>query len=199
MLSEILKNKICSVDILTDFDEVMIKEQSMYMQLHAYFSFLSLRGKCNFSGKLIKAYKNYKRTRDVSCVYSLFAGCPVEIIEEIVPRIKQNSRWSNLIQKLNVKRVGIISRNSVRIISKYLNFAKESFRDIDLRIVVTNEPEIERGIYTGRVKLFVNNDNLKDFVYDKGYICGKDEKRILESQGFAQPSFENGLFIFGNV
>ena len=163
------------------------------------FLFLSLKGKCNFFGRLTEAYKNYKRTGDVSFVYSLFEGCPVEIKEGIVPRLKQNSKWSNLIHKLNVKSVGVISRNSFRFVSKYLNFVKDSFAGMDLRIIAANEPEIESGIYTGKVKLFVNNDNLKDFVYGKCYICGKDEKRILESQGFAQQSSENGLFIFGNV
>jgi hypothetical protein len=199
MLNTNLRGRINSVDILTDFDEVMIREQSIYMQLHSYFSFLPLKEKWGFSKNLIEAYKNYKRTEDVSLVYSLFAGCFVEVIDEIVPSLKQNLKWSDLINKLNVKKVGIISRNSTRIISKYLDFAKEFFVDMDVRIIAANELEIENGIYTGRAKLLVNNDNLKDFVYDKGYICGKDEKRILESQGFSQPFSENDLFIFGNV
>ena len=199
MLTQRLKDRINSVDVLTDFDEVMIKNQSIYMELHAYWSFLSLKEKWSFSKKLIEAYKDYKRTGDVSSVYFLFEGCPVEVIDEIVPNIKQNPKWSDLIHKLNVKKVGIVSRNSTRIISQYLNFTKESFTDIDLQIIAANEPEIERGNYTGSINLFVSDDNLKDFVYDKCYICGADEKRILELEGFVQPFSENGLFVFGNV
>lgn len=199
MLSERLKDRINSVDVLTDFDEVIIKEQSIYMQLHAYFSFLSLREKWSFSRKLIEAYQDYKRTEDVSFAYSLLAGCPVSIIDGIVPYLKQNQKWRDLINRLNVKKVGIISRNNAGIISKYLDFARECFADVDLEIVAANEPEIEEGIYTGRVELSVSNNNLEDFVYDKGYICGIDEKRILEPQGFNFSCCGNGLFMVGNV
>jgi len=43
MLTDIIKDKINNVDVLTDFDEVMINNQSIHNQILAYFSFLPFK------------------------------------------------------------------------------------------------------------------------------------------------------------
>ncbi len=69
MLTDIIKDKINNVDVLTDFDEVMINNQSIHNQILAYFSFLPFKKKWNFSKAVLKAYKNYAQTKDVSFIY----------------------------------------------------------------------------------------------------------------------------------
>jgi len=95
--------------------------------------------------------------------------------------------------------VGVVSRNNARIVSKYLDLAKDLFEDIKVDLVLANELEIQDNKYTGKGEILVNNSNLGELIQDKLYICGRDEKRILESQGFPPPSFEKGLFMFGNI
>ena len=68
-----------------------------------------------------------------------------------------------------------------------------------MEIVAANKPEVEGGIYTGDAQIFVNNNNLETIVESKEYICGRNEKKILESTEY-YPSFsKKGLFIFGNI
>jgi hypothetical protein len=199
MLDRTFKNETYRVNLLTDFDEVMIKEQSMYLQLEAYFSFLSLKEKWNFTKNLVNAYKNYKKSGEASFVYSLFAECPVESLDRVVSRFTDNTRWKDFLNKLNVKRIGIVSRNNHRIISKYLDFAREFLKGFDLQIVAANKLEIEEEHYTGKLEFVVNNNDLKDLVCANTYICGRDEKKILKSSGMQPSLSEHGLFVFDNV
>jgi len=187
MLTDKLKSTIEEVDILTDFDNTMIKEQSFYKQILAYFLYLNNFDRLSFLGKLIKNYGKC-RTKDVHFFYSMFAGCPVEVVDKTVYKCTQNMYWDELIDKLGVGSIGIVSRSNQRLISKYLNLKFEE-QYIEMNIVAANKPEIKDNVYTGDVKLIVTNDNLIDFVREKDYICGREEKKILESFG------DSGIYI----
>jgi len=183
MLDKKIRDNIKESDILTDFDEVVINGQSVYRQLFAYFLYLNDYGRMNFTGELIKNYMNYKKGGNISAFYSIFAGCPVEVVDKTVGKNRQNERWNNLINKLKLKKPGIVSRNSFRIISRDLDSGRFDKNDFKIKIVAANEPEIVNDVYTGEVNLIVTNNNLIDFVREKDYIHGEDEKKILESFG----------------
>ena len=151
----------------------------------------------NFLKESIKKYKDYKESGNVSIFYSLFAGCPVEVLDKTVEKYNQNKYWDELIDKENFRKIGIISRNNYRIILKYLNLNSEKFKEqnSEINIVATNKPEIENNVYIGNVKLIVNNSDLVDYVKEKDYICSSDEKKILENSGIHSIKIGNGLYI----
>jgi len=193
MINQKLEEKLEDVDIISDFDKTMIKEESPYIQI-----INSL--KCtenNFFGstkKVITAYLKYNHTKDLSFFYSIFRGCPREIIEDTSNKLKQNEEWEKLIEKINPSRVGIVSRNNHDIISKYLEKIKgNGFPDIE--IIAANKPETEEGFYTGNVELVVDNKNLIDFIKKKDYICGSNEKRILDNLDLYFKKAGEGLYI----
>lgn len=183
MFDKKIKDNIKESDILTDWDGVVINGQGVYRQLFAYFLSLNDYGRMNFTGELVKNYIDYKKEGDISAFYSMFAGCPVKVIDKTVGKNRQNERWNDLIDKLKLKKPGIVSRNSFRIISRDLDSGRFDKNDFKIKIVAANEPEIVNDVYTGEVNLIVTNDTLIDFVREKDYIHGKDEKRILESFG----------------
>ncbi len=195
MLIDKIRKEIEKVDILTDFDEVMIKGQSPYVQIFAYFLHLDNHDRISLIKRLVKSHKDYKKDKDVSTFYSILAGCPVEVIDKTVSKYKQNKRWDKVINKLNLGKVGVISRNNDRIIVRYLNLKKLEESFIETRVIAANNPEIKDDIYTGNVELIVNNDNLVDFVKEKDYICGREEKEILENSGINSIKIDNGLYI----
>lgn len=178
-------------DILTDFDGTMIKEESEYMEILAYF--LKNSHHATFLKDVIKEYIDYKKTQDVSQFYSLFKGCPVEILDNIVKHVHQDEEWNELIEKIGVKKVGIISRNNGRVISKYLD--RLNFPYAEINLVAANNPEIKDGIYTGKVEMIVDNKNLADFIGKKEYICKAEEKRIIEKSGIDCKRLKGGLYI----
>ena len=179
MLTEEQKIKVRENDILSDFDGTMIRGESTYRQIFAYFSYLSGDKRISFLKKLIKNFHNCRK-RDIVFFYSMLEGCPVKILDNLASQCKENERWTKLIERRNLNKIGIISRNSSRFINEYLNF-KEYGGKAD--IVAANEPEIVNDIYTGGINSIVTNNTLIDFVREKDYIHGKDEKKILESFG----------------
>jgi hypothetical protein len=194
MLTNKIKSNIQKVDFLTDFDRCMIKEESPYKQVFAYFLYLHGFTRMNFLKESIKKYKDYKESGNVSIFYSLFAGCPVEVLDKTVEKYNQNKKWNSLVENL---KIGIVSRNSSRIISKYLNLNSEKFKEqnSEINIVAANKPEIEDNVCTGNVELIVNNSDLVDYVKEKDYICGDDEKKILDDSGIHSMKLGNGLYI----
>lgn len=194
MLTNELKSKIEKVDFLTDFDRCMIKEESPSKQVFAYFLYLHGCIRMNFIKESIEKYRDYKKNGDVRIFYSLFSGCPVEIIDKTVDRYKQNRKWNRLVEKL---KIGIVSRNSYGIISKYLNLNSKKLKEqnSEINIVAANNPEIKNNVYTGNVELIVNNCDLVSYVKEKDYICGDDEKKILENSGIHFMKMGNGLYI----
>ena len=182
MLSEILKHRIKSVDVLSDFDKTMIRKESAYRELFAYFSHLPCDKRVGLLRKLIKNFHDCRK-RDLVFFYSLFRGCPVEVIDKTVDKNRQNKNWDELIDKENFKEIGIVSQNNQGIILEYLNLKKSEEQHVKVKMVAANEPEIVDGIYTGKVTLNVTRNNLIDFVREKDFIHGIYEKRILESFG----------------
>ena len=180
MLSEILKHRIKNVDVLSDFDKTMIRKESAYRELFAYFSYLPCDKRVGLLRRLVKNFQNCKK-RDLVFFYSLFKGCPIEVIDKTVDRNRQNENWDELIDKENFGEIGTVSQNNYRIISGYLNLKKSEEQHIKVKMVAANEPEIVDGIYTGKVTLNVTKNNLIDFVREKDFIHGVYEKRILES------------------
>ncbi len=184
--------RIKNVDILTDFDKTLIKEQTPYLEVLSYYSFLQGFGKkLNFAGKLIKKYLEYKIGRHVSSFYSLFKGCPVEVCEKVTDRFHDNQWWESVIEDFGNPKVGIVSRNNFKIISSFL---QNSSNHENVNLVSANIPEIEKGVYTGNVEVLVDSNNLKDFVSEKDYICGRDEKKFL-GEGIASKKLGHGLWI----
>lgn len=189
MLNEKIKEKIKEVDILTDFDGTMIKEESTLLQAYSYF--FNSKNKLHFMKDIFEDYRNYKKSGDVSFFYALFKGCPVNIIDNVVNKCHQSRNWNKLIEKLRPQKIGIVSRNRQGFIIKYL----DNFNRAEINITAANKPEIENGIYTGKVEIIVNNNNLIDFVKEKDYICGKDEIKILEKFGIYPKKTDTGLYI----
>ena len=193
MLNEKIEAKIREVDILTDFDGTMIKEESQYLQIYAYLLY-SIGNNClDLIKNVAKGFKDYKKNKDVSIFYSVLKGCPINVLDNVVFRCKQNEKWSKLLTKLNPQKVGIVSRNNNRFILKYLDLQQN--QSWTMNITAANKPEIENEIYTGKSKIIVNNNNLIDFVRKKDYICGKDEIKILEKFGVYPKKTDTGLYI----
>lgn len=194
MLTDKLKEDIGRVDILSDFDEVMVKGQNAYREVFAYFLYLPILEKIKFMEKARRKYFEYMKTGNVRTFYEMFEGCPVEVVDKVVPNFKQNEKWYRLAEGL---KVGVVSRNNRRLILKYIISHLSEFekQHIKADIIATNEPEIAGNVYTGNVEIKVNNNNLIDFVREKDYICGDDEKRILEHFGVNSLKAGDGLYI----
>ncbi len=187
MLTDEIESATEKVDILTDFDEVMINGHSKYKQIFARLLCLSVTDNIKFIEKVKENHIKYMETGDVRFFYELFEGCPVEELDKVANRLRKNKRWHRL---FNGKKVGIVSRNNRRIISKYL-----SLNSIDVDIVAANEPEIIGEVYTGKVELVVNNNNLIDFVERKDYICGDEEREILDGFGIGSINLDKGIYL----
>jgi len=170
----------------------MIKEQSPYLQLYSYYSSLeNFHKRVNFTKKVIQGFYYYNITEDGSIFYSLLKGCPVEVIDDVINKCHQNKKWDLLIEKLGQPRVGIISRNNVKIITDYLDKFEQP---TEIDIISANIPEIKNGIYTGKVKIIVGNKDLENFVRKKDYIC-KEERKFLDDTEFTSKKMGYGLWI----
>ncbi len=188
---EFSDSKIGEAEILSDFDKTEISEESAYSEVFAY---LRNRPDISLLKNIISTYVRYKRTGDVKDFYSLFHGCPVEVLDQIALKLHQRQEWEELMQKERIKKVGIVSRNNKRIIQKFIENPKHP--GLELSIVAANIPEIKDGIYTGKVEVIVNNENLSTFISDKGYICRNEERRIVEKdEGIRSESKRNGFYI----
>ena len=178
--------------VLTDFDKTMIIEESILKCIKACFS--ESPNQLKFARELIRNYREYKKNSDIQEVYKLFGGCPVNVLEQITTSLHINDEWYNLIERLGLKEITIVSRNIESLISKYV---REQSLPVRVESIIANNPEIENGVYTGRVISKVNNANLASLVKGEIYICGEEEKRILEKAGLYPKSVkEKGLFIY---
>jgi hypothetical protein len=187
-----IEEKIEDADILTDFDGTMIREESQYLEILAYFLFRG-HSHIKFVKEVAKEYLDYKRTKNVSGFYSLFKGCPVEVLDKVARKLSQNEEWDELIEKEKPEKIGVLSRNNWRIISEYLN--RLNYPSGKINIAAANIPEIENGIYTGKSKISVNNANLASLIGKKEYICREEEKRIVEKSGINCKRLKGGLYI----
>jgi hypothetical protein len=191
-LSKEIEDKIKDVDILTDFDGTMIKEESQYVEVLAYF-FSKHNNRLEFAKEMFNMYKNYKKNGEVCNFYSLLKGCSVEVLDRITGWISQNEKWNKLIEFLKPQKIGIVSRNNKKIISKYLD--ELNYQSAEISLVAANNPEINEDFYTGKVEIIVNNKNLIDFIGKKEYICDVEEKDILEKLGAYPKKIKGGLYI----
>ncbi|MEK6827640.1 MAG: haloacid dehalogenase-like hydrolase, partial [Nanoarchaeota archaeon] len=188
--STIQKNEI---ELRSDFDGTMIEKESIPLEVLAYF-FWKPKNKFSFALEIIKEYEIYKKTGNIEKVYSLFRGCPVEILENITPKLYLNDRWIKLVERLGLQEMALVSRNIKSFITK---FVREQSLPVKIGSIIANSPEIENGVYTGRVIPRVSNANLANLVKKGIYICGEDEKRILERAGLHPKKVkEKGLFIY---
>ncbi len=190
-LTNLEPSNVKEVDILTDFDGTMIKEESEYLAILAYFFRNSHRVK--FLKDVAKEYVDYKKTKNVERYFSLFEGCPIETIDNLVRHLHQNEEWNEAIQKLGIREVGIVSRNNQRIISRYLEGLNLSY--VETSLVAANNPESRNGVYTGRAKINVSNENLANIIGKKEYLCREEEKRIIEKSGIDCKRLKGGLYI----
>jgi len=187
-----IEKEIEEVDILSDFDGTMVKGGIPYKGILIYL----LLQECpfNFFKEITKNYSEYKKTQNPKEFYKLFKGCPVEILDHIAESMHQNEEWNKLILNLNPQKVGVISRNSKRLISKYLELNDNL--PASIKLIIANEPEIDNGKYTGEANIFVSPINLNRLTRTKPYICGKEEKRILEKQDiYIKRTSNSGLYI----
>lgn len=189
MLTEKIKSEIEKVDVLTDFDETMILENSPCNQLLTYFLYLKGSNRINLIKRFIEKYPDYRKDKLLT-FYSLLAGCPIELLENSVCNYNQNIRWNVFVGNSNI---GIVSRNNSKLIMEYLKGINKDF-PINAKVVAANMPEIENGSYTGRVELIVDNHNLVDYVRQKEYICGNAEKNILAGYGLYFLKIGKGLY-----
>ena len=187
-----IEDKIEDVDILTDFDGTMIKEESQYMEVVAYF-FCKPHEHIKFTKEVLSAYQDYKKNDNVQAFYSLFKGCPVEVLDKVTQWISQNKKWNKLIESLHPKKVGIVSRNNQRLILKYLN--RLDYQPSQISLIAANIPEISGESYTGNTEIIVDNKNLIDFIRKRDFICDFEEKDILEKLGVYPKKINSGLYI----
>jgi hypothetical protein len=177
----------------SDFDGTMIEKESIPLEVLAYLSWKP-QNKFSFALEIFKEYEAYKRTEDIEKVYSLFKGCPIEILENITPKIYLNDKWIKLVERLGLQEMTVVSRNIESVIAK---FVREQSLPVKIKSIIANNPEIENGVYTGRIIPKVNNVNLAGLVKKGIYICGEEEKRILEKAGlYPKKVKEKGLFIY---
>ncbi|VVB83279.1 Uncharacterised protein [uncultured archaeon] len=186
-----IEEKIEDADILTDFDGTMIREESQYLEILAYFLFKD-HNHIKFVKEVAKEYLDYKKNKDVSGFYSLFKGCPVKVLDKVVKRLSQNEEWDELIKKEKPGNVGVLSRNNWRIISGYLN--QLNYPSGKITIAAANIPEIENGIYTGKSKISVSNENLAFLIGKKEYICKEEERKIIGGD-FNCKRLKGGIYI----
>jgi len=186
-----MEKELESVDILTDFDGTMVRGETQYKEVLSYL----LKQNCplKFLGEVFREYVQYQKTKDPSEFYKLFRGCPVEVLDKVASSIHQNEEWNKLISKLHPQEVGIASRNNKRIISHYLNSAQNLPSNI--KIVAANEPEINQTSYTGKSDISVNFQILAEMAMKKPYICGREEKSVLEREGIYATNMGHGLYI----
>jgi hypothetical protein len=163
------------------------------MEVLAYLFCRDNPRRIHFIKEIAKEYIDYKKTEDIRGFYALFKGCPVRVLDRIIKSLHQNEEWDELIGKLKPKKVGVVSRNNGRIISGYLE--RISCSDFKTELVVANYPEIRNSIYTGEVEIVIDNHNLAKFVGKKEYICGEDEKRVLEKSRINCKKLKGNLYI----
>lgn len=192
MISKSIEERIEDVDVLTDFDGTMIKEQSQYLEVLAYFFFRNQKH-IRFAKEVAKEYVDYKKNSNIRGFYSLFKGCPVETLDKIVKRLDQDEAWNELVEKLKPKKIGVISRNNNRIISEYIQ--QLNYPSSRISITAANIPEIKNGVYTGEAEIIIDNNNLADFIGKREYICREEEKRIVEKSGIDCKRLKGGLYI----
>ena len=192
MISKSIEEKIENVDVLTDFDGTMIKEQSQYLEVLAYF-FSRNQKHIRFAKEVAKEYVAYKRDNNIKGFYSLFKGCPVEILDNITAKLYQDEEWDELIEKEKPKKIGVISRNNNRIILKYLQ--QLDYPSTEIVLTAANIPDIKNEIYTGEAEIVIDNNNLADFIREREYICREEEKRIVEKSGIDCKRLKGGLYI----
>jgi hypothetical protein len=177
-------------DVLTDFDRTMVREQTPYIEAILYLAhnpnFKKISG-------LFKKFIKYKQKKDARYFYSFFEGCPVEVLDRTLEFIHPNEDWERLVEREGIEKVGIVSRNSVRIISEYVEQFHPKY--ISPELIVANIPEIKDGIYTGKVDLQVELRNLARVIKKKPYICGKEERKALEDAGMYCKSTKGEVYI----
>ncbi|MEK6913670.1 MAG: hypothetical protein AABW47_03290 [Nanoarchaeota archaeon] len=176
----------------SDFDKTIIIEDSILKCIKVCFS--ESPNQLKFVGELVRNYRAYQKSSDVQEVYKLFGGCPVNVLEQVTTSLHINDEWMKLVERLGLLECTILSRNIREFITKYI---KEQYLPIEIESIVANYPEIYRGFYTGRIIPTVSNENLARLVKEDMYICGEEEKRILEKSGLSAKSVkERGLFIY---
>jgi hypothetical protein len=184
------EEEIKEMDILTDFDKGMVREQTPCIEALVY---LAYRHNLKKVGELIFDYVQYKQKRDARSFYSFFKGCPVEVLDNTLNWIHPNEEWEELVKKEGIKSIGVVSRNSQRIILGHLN--KRTNNGQDIRLVAANIPEINNGTYTGNVELIVELKGLAKLIGKRSYICGKEEKIALEMAGLHPLKASKNLYI----
>lgn len=182
---------IKDTDILSDFDGTMVKGGTQYKEILFYF--LSHECPFKFFKEITRTYSQYKKSKNPIEFYKLFEGCPVEILDKIAESIQQNHEWNKLISKLKPKQVGIISRNSERLISRYLDLNR--YLSPQTRLIMANIPEVKNNTYTGNADILVDFNTLIKITNKKPYICGREEKKALEKMGIYAKRASNGLYI----
>jgi hypothetical protein len=176
----------------TDFDKTMIVEDSILKCLKVCLSESSDRFK--FARELIRGYRAYRKNLDIQEVYKLFIGSSTNVLEQVTASLHINDEWMKLTERLGLPEMTILSRNMGEFIAKYV---REQFLPVRVESIVANYPEVDRGHYTGRIIPIVSNENLARLVKEDIYICGEDEKRILEKADLHPKSVkEKGLFIY---
>ena len=186
-----IEDRIAEVDLLTDFDGTMIREESEYMEILAYF--LRNPHHARFLKEVAKEYVDYKKTKEVAGFFSLFRGCPIEVLDSLVGKIHQNEEWNEAVEKLGTENIGVLSRNNERIISKYIEQLNLPYTKVIL--AAANRPEIREGVYTGGAQIIVNNQTLASCIGEKEYICGEEEKRIIEREDMDCKKLKGRLYI----
>ncbi len=185
-------DKIEDMDMLTDFDGTMIIERSPYIQTFNYISYLWEQHSYKNLRKVIIKILRYEISKDIRNFFYLFEECPIEVIDKSTDKLRQNDEWLNVIERLKPEKIGIVSRNNRGFIKRYLDTKELSDK---VKIIVANVPEIKNGIYTGNVKLYVNNGNIRDIIGKKEYICGKEEMKILKNFEMFSKNLKRGLYI----
>ena len=181
MLNNNLKERIKSMDALTDFDDTIIPTHMIYRHFWNNFSHLPLDKKLKVSVELFEALAVYKSTGNLFGIFSLFQGYSDEEIKQVHCQ-EINPLWASLAMEHDYKNIGIVSRNARQFIELPVKEINNLIEGLHLEIIVANELEFVDGVCTGESEIFVNENTLWDMVKDKPYICGRDELKLFKKK-----------------
>ena len=189
-----LRKKLSTIEILTDFDDTYIKENSAILTVINYF--LASPKPLQFLNNILKGGLEYLEKKDLHSFFYLLKGCPIKLIDGVVKQLHTNEEWEQIVNSLGIKSVGIVSRNDYRIILKSLaGLEKGSTKK---QIILANRLQTYQGICTGDVDIVIDDANLGKKIRESGkdYICRKQEEKILEKAGLYSKKIKKGFYIY---
>ncbi|MCK9567963.1 hypothetical protein M0R72_03330 [Candidatus Pacearchaeota archaeon] len=189
-----LRKELSTIDILTDFDDTYIRENSAILAVINYF--LASPNPLRFLKNTVKGGLEYLEKKDLHSLFYLLKGCPMKLIYGVAKQLHINEEWEQIINSLGIKSVGIVSRNDYGIILKSLASLDEGLTK--KQIILANKLQTYQGNCTGDIDVIIDDTNLGKKIKESGkdYICRQQEEKILEKAGLYPKKVKSGFYIY---